>query len=98
MGREGGRERGLLKSAACWNSASAQCGVVTPAAQCCPDEWSLSRAAKPEANVVRDLLRNVPSLGMGLIAYNKERAGNSDLKGDKCRKYSVSDAGERGFV
>lgn len=35
---------------------------------------------------------------MGLIAYNKKRAGNSDLKGDKCRKYSVSEAAERGFV
>jgi len=35
---------------------SAWCGVVTPVAQLCPDEWSLSRAAKPKANVVRDLL------------------------------------------
>lgn len=35
---------------------------------------------------------------MGLIAYNKKRAGNSDLKGDKCRKYSISDTAERGFV
>lgn len=35
---------------------------------------------------------------MGLIAYNKKCAGNSDLKGDKCRKYSISDAAERSFV
>lgn len=94
----GGREGRLLKSVTCWNSMSAWCAVVTPVAWFCPDEWSLSRAAKPKANVVRDLLRNIPSFGMGLIVYNKKCAGNSDLKGDKCRKYSVSDAGERGFV
>lgn len=35
---------------------------------------------------------------MELIAYNKKRARGLNLRGDTCKKHSLSDAAERGFV
>lgn len=35
---------------------------------------------------------------MELIAYNKKRARGLDLRSDTCKKHSLSDAAERGFV